>query len=438
MSITNRLAAVLAAGFALAAAPETGAWKRPRSASSPAPGVLTMGIPALMPDQPETGLQLPSVALTPRQLIVFASGFLLAAAALVGVWVALNADSSPVPGKSTAGSPALQSEVLASGQSDACSRQPATLVAGEKDGHFPLQDGVSGLIAADIATFMVIGKEAATAGRPRDAEVAFLMSCRVADKLRGASSVESANAKYQLGAHYARLALDAGFPVGADRAELLKRAELLYSESLHAYVAKYGEGDEQSRFATEGLAAVRQTLAQGDSRAVAEKSIQAFADGTTRLVGSGEGGSTPFGPSESGSQPLQVDLATAELPAPPVPQYPGATRRSRPSFDCTRARSVPDRIICSDAELSRLDRELGRVYRRASKLTPDRAAFQRQTNHEWRMRETTCRDRECLLRWYAHRRDQLMSVIEGRKQSLPTASRWGAFPDDSAGLYRGH
>ena len=34
-----------------------------------------------------------------------------------------------------------------------------------------------------------------------------------------------------------------------------------------------------------------------------------------------------------------------------------------PSFDCTRARSASERLICADAELARLDNELGRAFR---------------------------------------------------------------------------
>ena len=136
--------------------------------------------------------------------------------------------------------------------------EPAAAAASEKDGKFPLQAGVEGLIAADITSFIFIGNEAAAAGRPRDAEAAFLMACRVADKLGGAGSVESADAKYQLGSHYARLALGGGVAGESDRVELLKRAEPLYLESLQTSIARYGEAHEKSQQAAKGLAAVRQ------------------------------------------------------------------------------------------------------------------------------------------------------------------------------------
>ena len=76
-------------------------------------------------------------------------------------------------------------------------------------------------------------------------------------------------------------------------------------------------------------------------------------------------------------------------------------------------------MICADGELARLDRELGRAYGRAKSVAVDPAAFRRQTEAEWRLRETMCQDRGCLLRWYAYRRIQLVSVIEGRQPVSP-------------------
>lgn len=101
--------------------------------------------------------------------------------------------------------------------------------------------------------------------------------------------------------------------------------------------------------------------------------------------------------------------AAAERPATPTaaPEAP-----VRPSFDCARARSSPERIICADPELSRRDRELGRLHARAKAAAPDPAAFNRQNDKQWRRRESSCRDRACLLAWYDHRREQLMETLE--------------------------
>ncbi|MDB5869938.1 MAG: hypothetical protein JWP96_2270 [Polaromonas sp.] len=296
--------------------------------------------------------------------------------------------------------------------------QPAVAAAGEKDGRFPLQEDVSGLMAADIASFIVVGKEAAAAGRPRDAEVAFLMSCRLADKLKGADSVESADAKYQLGAHYARVALDGGLAAGANRAEVLRRAERLYAGSLSSYAAHYGQAHEKSRFASQGLASVRQTLAQAEPVRPAPGPAAVPAEPATAAV---QSSSKPSRASVPQPRPHQAKVARAAAPAL---QKPGAAAQFSPSFDCAKARSVPEKMICADAELARLDRELARVYARAKNSAADPAAFRRQQDLEWRRREAICRDRGCLLRWYAHRRDQLTNgTQQGRGQPQPASSR---------------
>lgn len=109
-------------------------------------------------------------------------------------------------------------------------------------------------------------------------------------------------------------------------------------------------------------------------------------------------------------RPRRVAMgAAAERPATPsaAPAAP-----VRPSFDCAKARSAPERIICADPELSRMDRELGRLHARAKAAAPDPAAFKRQNDQEWRRRESSCRDRACLLAWYDQRREQLVETLE--------------------------
>ena len=99
---------------------------------------------------------------------------------------------------------------------------------------------------------------------------------------------------------------------------------------------------------------------------------------------------------------------------------PRSAASTGPSFNCARAGSVPEKLICSDPELAKLDRELSLIYLRAKNATSDRAAFRRNQDREWLRRESTCVDRICLLSWYVERREQLMRDIEGR--SLANAS----------------
>ncbi len=283
--------------------------------------------------------------------------------------------------------PALSASASASASPSApsarteCPSEPATAALSKKDGQYAVRSDLSSNGERDIAGFVLIGKEAAASGRPRDAEVAFLMSCRLADKFKGLASPESIDARYQLARHYAQVALHSGANAGPNRGELLRRAEALYLDSLSSYRARHGEKHEKSRFAAEGLASVRTALAQSEKAASrVAQSPRPAAPGTTR----------------------------------PAMATPSAVR---PSFDCAKARSTPEKMICADPELAQLDRELGRLHARAKSSAVDSAAFKRQNDSEWRRREATCRDRECLTRWYADRRAQLIAGMNGDRTS---------------------
>ncbi|MGZ5270658.1 MAG: hypothetical protein ACXWC6_08580 [Ramlibacter sp.] len=113
--------------------------------------------------------------------------------------------------------------------------------------------------------------------------------------------------------------------------------------------------------------------------------------------------------------------ARAAPAARPAASGAGASRDARepprsgaalkPSFDCAKARSRNERAICSDPELARLDRDTGRLHARARAAARDPAAFRRQNDREWKQRETACHDKDCLLAWYAHRRQQLQQIL---------------------------
>jgi len=349
------------------------------------------------------------MAINKRQGALFASGILLGGVTAAVMGARILSDSPLIP--ASGGTVTSASAPQASGRVLTCPLEPAVAAAGKKDGQFPFQANLSGLTATEIGSFLVIGKDAAAAGRQRDAEVAFMMSCRVADKLKGAYSVESADAKAQLGGHYARLALDGGFAGQASRPELLRRAEFLYLDSLNTYSSSYGPADEKSRFAADGLAAVRQQTGAQAKAAVAAPVASVV----------------PQPPVPGELLPLsnvpirQAETAKIALPPPQSQQVQSAATRPEPSFDCTRTRSASEKMVCSDAELFQLNHELGRVYARAKNATADRASFRRQHDLEWNRRESICHDRGCLVRWYAYRRDQLMNEIEGRAQSQPLA-----------------
>ena len=74
-----------------------------------------------------------------------------------------------------------------------------------------------------------------------------------------------------------------------------------------------------------------------------------------------------------------------------------------PSFDCSKAASDAEKLICADGLLSRLDRELAVQYAAAKARASDPAKFRRQGIAEWKLREGCKSDRDCLVLWYAKR-----------------------------------
>jgi uncharacterized protein len=72
------------------------------------------------------------------------------------------------------------------------------------------------------------------------------------------------------------------------------------------------------------------------------------------------------------------------------------------SFDCTKASTRVERLICADAELSRLDSELGRVYAdaRRSRENPERLLTQQRV---WLEQRDRCRTSDCLADLYRQR-----------------------------------
>lgn len=216
------------------------------------------------PGPPQPGAPAPRPAASgPGRLATFAPWFVaIAAATGLGGWLLLNTEPSDLPGSERPTAARPEPAQPASVPLVMCPSEPVVPVAGDKDGQFPMQADVSGLLAVDIASFVVLSNEASAAGRARDAEVGLLMSCRIADKLKGAASVESADAKYRLGLHYANLSLREGSPAALNRAELLARAQILLADSLLTYSTRFGDNDGRSRLAANALASVRQNLAQ--------------------------------------------------------------------------------------------------------------------------------------------------------------------------------
>ncbi|NNU43966.1 hypothetical protein [Ramlibacter montanisoli] len=95
-----------------------------------------------------------------------------------------------------------------------CELAPMLSKGGEGDGQVALQSRPAAATGSEVGSLILSGKEAAAAGRQRDAEVSFLNACRNAAVLPEGDGIPLSDAMYQLGRHYATVAAF-GAPKGA-------------------------------------------------------------------------------------------------------------------------------------------------------------------------------------------------------------------------------
>lgn len=135
-----------------------------------------------------------------------------------------------------------------------CDVAPVLPEADRGDGQDSLQAKPGSAAPPEVASLILRGKEAEAGGRQHDAEVSFLNACHKAAVLNDGDPIPLADSMYQL----ARLYANAG-ALGSPQAKpLFVRAERLYSASLEAYRARYGDKAEKTRFARQGLLTVQQ------------------------------------------------------------------------------------------------------------------------------------------------------------------------------------
>lgn len=78
-------------------------------------------------------------------------------------------------------------------------------------------------------------------------------------------------------------------------------------------------------------------------------------------------------------------------------------------FDCAKARTIVEKTICADDELSQFDDAMASSYRSALQKAGKDAAFVRRAQKEWLSERNRCADRGCFVASYAFRLWQLAS-----------------------------
>ncbi len=86
------------------------------------------------------------------------------------------------------------------------------------------------------------------------------------------------------------------------------------------------------------------------------------------------------------------------------------------SFDCQKAESEAEILICNDEELSQIDTEFDKLYQKARSITSNLANFDRDAKEAWLKREQNCDDKICLIIWYRDRMEKYSMAIH---KSIP-------------------
>lgn len=105
--------------------------------------------------------------------------------------------------------------------------------------------------------------------------------------------------------------------------------------------------------------------------------------------------------------------ATDDTPA----SVPAAPTTYQTSFDCSKARSASERLICEDADLAELDRATAATFQKAKASATDQKEFAQMIRRNWNWRNKNCVDKACLMAWYADEQRQLEEVINGSGQA---------------------
>lgn len=120
--------------------------------------------------------------------------------------------------------------------------------------------------------------------------------------------------------------------------------------------------------------------------------------------------SVPAAAQTSSANPPTVAPATVASQDPNPSTSQGQVQVT--SFDCSAAHSIPEYLICHDPELAASDRELATLYQQAKAAAQDPDAFKERTRKQWNYREKNCRDKDCLVSWYAYQKDALTKIAQ--------------------------
>lgn len=114
--------------------------------------------------------------------------------------------------------------------------------------------------------------------------------------------------------------------------------------------------------------------------------------------------------------PPSAPPGPTEHPAMPLAQ--SGAENPRPSFDCAAAHSRSAQIVCGDASLAALDRQMASDYSHAlASATPDQRDLLRDTGRRFVDFRNRCDNRPCIADVYSGRISEIRDIMEDRWQA---------------------
>lgn len=109
----------------------------------------------------------------------------------------------------------------------------------------------------------------------------------------------------------------------------------------------------------------------------------------------------------SGMSKVKAPPVAVQAPTPPItPQAPVISpveSKWTPSYDCQKVASGPERLVCSNQELSSLDVQLNEAYALAAKRVPDRSILKSEQLAWLKNVRDQCSDADCMKHAYGLR-----------------------------------
>lgn len=125
---------------------------------------------------------------------------------------------------------------------------------------------------------------------------------------------------------------------------------------------------------------------------------------------SGDSIQLPYDPKPKGSAKAdeynQSNVPSGQV-QPDAQQQPNGQMTFSPSFDCAKASTGAERMICSNNELAQADVQLAQVYKAALSKSPDKAVLKKEQGAWIRNQRDACSDASAMLQVYQDRISQL-------------------------------